>query len=357
MRRVGMDPNDNSQDLTTPVGIGNVAGAQLIAHVARDGMNQNGDEINPALMARTDQGLRYWDYTGYEPVNTAYQLIDAGRWQPAILDTGSGIFRVQQFVTPQLALTTPFSYSDPLEFSAPPPTASDPNNAAEYRAQADAVLRASADMTDEQKMTAEFFDEKVQSIANAAFFTSVQLNHTMQEFIFYDILWHMALFDTGIAIWAQKRRYDAVRPFSAIRHLYGNSPVTAWGGVGRGTQSIPATQWQSYLQSADHPEYPSATASFCAAMATLSHLFLGSDQLNWFLPQAQGSSGIEPGITPQSNITIGWRTWTEYSDQCGQSRFWSGVHFPASIPAGQAIGREVGRRAYNHLINHINGTP
>ncbi len=163
--------------------------------------------------------------------------------------------------------------------------------------------------------------------------------------------------DTGIAIWAQKKRYDAVRPFSAIRHLYGNSPVTAWGGVGRGTQSIPATEWRSYLQTADHPEYPSASASFCAAHAEMARLFLGSDELGWVISYPQGSSVIEPGVTPRNNITIRWNTFTEFITDCGNSRFWSGVHFPDSIPAGQAIARAVARRAYDFIMNHINGTP
>ncbi len=357
LRSVGLDPDDDSTDLTMPVGIGNIAGAGVVEKHRNDGMNAQGNEINPALTERTDQGRRYWDYTGYEPVNTAYRLTDAGRWQPAIVDTGSGIFRVQQFVTPQWAISTPFSITNPLQFSAPPPTASDPTNAAEYRAQADAVLRASAAMTDEQKMMAELFNDKVASLASAAGFVIESRGLTMEDFVFFDLTLSIAAYDAGIAIWAQKRRHDAVRPLSAIRHLYGNAPVTAWGGVGRGTQSIPATQWRSYLPVADHPEYPSASAAFCAAYAEAAQLYLNSDTLNWFIPYAEGSSVIEPGITPQRNITIGWDTFTEFSADCGDSRFWSGVHFEPSIPAGQSIGQQVARHAYDFMSRHINGTP
>ncbi len=355
-RRLGLDPNDQSMDLTTPSGIGNFVARSIVTKRDQDGMNQLGNEVNLALTERTDQGRRYWDYTGYEPVNTAYRLIDAGRWQPAIVDSGSGIFRVQQFVTPQWALTTPFTYSDPLEFSSPPPTASDPNNAAEYRAQADAVLRASADMTDEQKMMAEHFDDKINSLGSQIGFVRRTRGMTLVQHVHYSMGIHAAEFDTGIAVWAQKRRYDAVRPFSAIRHLYGNSPVTAWGGPGRGTQSIPATQWRSFVQTADHPEYPSATAAVCTAHAEFAQIYLGSDTLGWFLPRAQGSSVFEPGVTPQRNISIGWNTFSEFRDQCGNSRLWSGVHFPASIPAGQSIGRTMARRAYDFIMSHINGT-
>ncbi len=357
LRSVGLDPNDHSTDLSTPVGIGNFAGARVVSHRSRDGMNQLGDEGNPALTERTDQGRRYWDYTGYQPVNTAYRLIDAGRWQPAIVDTGSGIFRVQQFVTPQWALTTPFSYTDPLQFTSPVPTQSDPNNAADYRAQTDAVLRASADMTDEQKMMAEHFNNKVASLAGAIFFITQQRNWGLHDFVFYATALNIADFDTGIAIWAQKRRHDAIRPYSTIRQLYGNSLVTAWGGPGRGTQSIPASQWRSYLAVADHPEYPSATAAFCSAHTHLARMYLGSDDLNWFIPVARGSSEIEPGVTPRNSITIGWNTFSEFREDCGQSRFWAGVHFPPSIPAGQAIGEQIAARAYNFIMGHINGTP
>ncbi len=357
LQSVGLDLTDDSMDLTTPVGIGNYAGANIVAQMVHDGMNQLGNNINPSLTERTDQGRPFWDYTGYEPVNTAYRLTNAGHWQPSIVDTGSGIFRVQQFVTPQWALTIPFTYSDPLEFSAPLPTASDPNNAAEYRAQADAVLRASADMTDEQKMMAEHFNDKIRSLARAIQFVTTQRNMTLEEFVFYDTALNIAEFDTGIAIWAQKRQHDAVRPFSAIRFLYGNDPITAWGGPGRGTQSIPASQWRSYIPVADHPEYPSASAAFCAAHAEIASLLLSSDELHLFIPTMQGSSTVEPGVTPRTNITIGWNTFTEFSDDCGSSRFWSGVHFPDSIPAGQAIGRAVARRAYDFIMNHINGTP
>ena len=51
----------------------------------------------------------------------------------------------------------------------------------------------------------------------------------------------MAAFDTVIAIWNEKYRYHAVRPFSAIRLLYGDKPVTAWGGV-HFPATIPAGQ-------------------------------------------------------------------------------------------------------------------
>ncbi len=354
---VGLDPYDTSTDLSTPIGIGNAAGLAVVAVREQDGMNQLGNRTPAGLRGRSDLGRPYFDYTGYKPKNTAYDLRDAGRWQPAIIDNGYGIFRAQQFVTPQYAKVTPYSITNLNNFRAPRPRASNPRRMALYKQQVDDVLNASANMTDRQKMIAELFEDKIQSLGFSALFISVSQNMSLEMFVHYDFLTNLAAFDTGIAIWKEKRRHDAVRPFSAIRYVYGNSTVTAWGGPGKGTVNLPASRWRSYLPVADHPEYPSASAAFCAAHAQSSRLFLGSDNLGWSIPVAQGSSLIEPGHTPQTNITISWNTWTEFEAECGMSRFWAGVHFSAAVPAGQVIGRQIGTKAYHFLMGYIQGNP
>lgn len=354
---VGLDPDNQSTDLSTPAGIGNLAGAAVVAFRERDGMNQLGDERSQRTRRRGDVGRRYADYTGYEPKNTPYELEDAGRWQPAILDNGGGIFRVQQFITPQYRNVVPFSVPSVSTYRAPRPRASDPRNFALYQQQVDDVLDASANMTDRQKMIAELFDDKIASLGFSALFVSVSRNMSLEQFVHYDFLTNIAAFDAGIAIWQEKARYDAVRPHSAIRHVYGERPVRAWGGPGRGTvNDLPANEWRSYLPVADHPEYPSGSAAFCSAHAQSSRLYFGSDVLGWSLQVPQGSSVIEPGHTPQTNLTIGWATWTEFEQECGMSRFWGGVHFRSAIPAGHDIGRAIGTRAYEFLMAKIQGT-
>lgn len=355
---VGLDPDDNSEDPTTPVGIGNIAGKAVVAAREDDGMNQLGNRVNLGQgQERKYNRQRYADYTGYQPVNSAYEVLNASRWQPNIESSGYGIFRVQQFVTPQYRLVKPYSYQTPHSFVTPKPTASDIRNRSLYKQQVDEVLNASANMTDRQKMIAELFDDKIRSLGFSALFASIANGLSLEEFVWYDFVTNLAAFDAGIAIWQEKERYDAVRPFTAIRVIYGDTKVTAWGGPGRGTVTdLPASEWRSYLPVADHPEYPSGSAAFCAAHAEASRRFFNSDNLNWSFPVPQGSSRIEPGVTPQADINIGWATWTEFEQECGQSRFWAGVHFPASIPAGAAVGRQVGVTAYSFLMAHINGT-
>lgn len=354
MTSVGLDPDDNSLDTTTPVGIGNSAGLAIVAARENDGMNQLGNEGN-----RDFNRMPYADYTGYEPVNTAYELRDPSRWQPNLNSRGNGIFQIQQFVTPQWALTTPYSYQTPNQFSVPAPEKSrlkGKNGRAGYVQQANEVLAISASLTDYQKAAAELFNDKLRSIGTSAMFVYDTANMTLDEFVHYDFMTNVAAFDGGIATWKEKAKYDAVRPFSAIRYLYKDQLVTAWGGPGKGTANIPASQWRSYINTADHPEYPSASSCFCQAHAQASRRFLGSDQFGWSVTVPAGSSLIEPGLTPAQDVVLGpWNTWTEFSQECGQSRVWGGVHFPDAVTAAQNMCGPIGDIAYEFVQAHVAG--
>jgi hypothetical protein len=352
LRDVGLNPDATGARIGSPIRLGIRAGNAVAAARERDGMNQLGDEGG-----RLYNRQPYADYTGYAPVNTAYTLNDAGRWQPNVVTSGNGLFKVQQFVTPQIALTRPYSYDTPARFTAPDPESSDPGNAAAYEQQVRDILAASAALTDYQKMVAELFNDKFRSLGFSALFLLQTRGLTLEEFVHLDFLLNLAVFDTGIAVWKEKARFDAVRPFSAVRHVYGDQPVTAWGGPGRGVVSdLPASQWRAYLEVADHPEYPSGSASFCAAHAQAARRYFGSDDFGWSVPAAKGSSVIEPGITPAADTVLGpWNTWTDFERECGLSRFWGGVHFQASLSAGHGIGRPIGDLAYEFVQAHIAG--
>lgn len=352
MLSVGLDPDNNQQNNSSPIGIGNRAGNAVVAARENDGMNQLGNEGG-----RIYNRQPYADYTGYQPVNTAYELADPSRWQPNFATDGSGLFKIQQFVTPQLAVTVPYSYDDPRDFDTPPPVDSDPNSPG-YQDQADEVLAVSAGLTDYQKMVAEFFDNKLISLGGSAFFVTVTRGLGVQGWVELDFITNLAAFDAAIVTWQEKTDHDAVRPFSAIRWLYGDSPVTAWGGPGRGTVTdLPASQWRSYLGTADHPEYPSGSACFCAAHSQAARRYLGSDVLGFAQPAPAGSSLVEPGVTPATDIVLGpWATWTAFEEECGQSRLWGGVHFQASIDTAQELCAPIGDIVYEFVQAHIDGT-
>ena len=336
----GLDP-DADIDLSTPAGIGAAAGKGAVAARLHDGLNQVAG---------------YANNTGYAPVNTAYDLVDASRWQPAIRRQGMGVHSVQQFVTPQMANTEPFSDFNPRDYRIPAPVASNPENRDAYKAQLDHVLEVSANLTDEDKMMAEFFDNKIVSLGWSLIHAAVQHRLSPMDFVRVDWLTQAAAFDAMIFTWQEKTRYDAVRPFSAAAHVYGDAPVTAWGGPGRGTTEIPASQWQSYINVADHPEYPSASMCSCQAHGQAARRYFGTDELGLSVTYAAGSSRIEPGITPAEDVTLRFATWTEFEEECGRSRVLGGTHFQAAIDASAEICHAFGDHMYEYFVTLMDGT-
>ena len=89
-------------------GIGNVAGRNAVNAARTDGMNMLGDKDSTTVRLKP-----YYDYTGYTSVNTATNITDPTRWQPASLERGAnhlGAFVSQQFITPQLGEVKPFAF-------------------------------------------------------------------------------------------------------------------------------------------------------------------------------------------------------------------------------------------------------
>lgn len=350
---VGLDPDDNSTDLSTPTGIGNVAGTTMCNARYHDGMNELGDGNG-----RKYNRMPYADTTGYAPVNTAYELKNPARWQPKVKSPRRGIFTVQQFVTPQMKDTKPFTYTDVTQYRVKPPANSDPKkNWSGYKQQADEVLQASANLTEVQKCTIDVYDNKFIGLGISVGAAAKNFNLDLDGWVQLHFVTAIAAFDACIAVTYNKWYYDAVRPFSAIRYIYGDNPVTAWGGPGKGTVTdLPASQWESFLSLADHPEYPSISTSLCTAHAQAARRYLNSDALNFSFTWPKGSNTIEPGLVPSQDLTLTWATWTDLVRDCGLSRWWGGAHFISAVQTAWDFAGVFGDQAYDFCMAHINGT-
>ena len=337
----GLNPLNEGAQANSPEAIGSAAGKGAVAGRIDDGMNQRGN---------------YADTTGYAPMNTAYHLYYPSRWQPGMRRQGNGVYTVQHYVTPQLANTEPFAIFDPRQLRVPPPVASDPENWEAYKSQADQVLAVSASLSDEEKMQSELFDNKVVSLTYSFLDLGSANQLSPQDFARGYLVSLAAAMDSSIVIWQEKTRYDGVRPYSAIHYIYGDEPVSAWAGPGRGTAEIPATAWQSYLPEADHPEYPSGSTCGCYAYAQSMRRFFGSDELNWSQTYPAGSSRIEPGLTPASDINLSYATWTDFANSCGEARILGGVHFQAAVDASAATCSVFGDMAYDYYSSLMDGS-
>ena len=87
--QVGLDPDAEQEDWESPAGIGLYVAKTFMKSREDDGMNLLGNEGGVEF-----NRLPYSDYTGYEPVNTPYQLINPSRWQPLIQKDAYGKYRL-----------------------------------------------------------------------------------------------------------------------------------------------------------------------------------------------------------------------------------------------------------------------
>jgi hypothetical protein len=110
MKQPGYDPNDNSTDIETPAGIGNVVCAAVLEFRHHDKSNQLGD-LSPGP---------YSDWTDFRPVNMPAPFpirlptihpVDLNRWQPLIFVNSTGDFTGQMFDGAQWCYVTPFALS------------------------------------------------------------------------------------------------------------------------------------------------------------------------------------------------------------------------------------------------------
>ena len=163
-----------------------------------------------------------------------------------------GKFCIQQFVTPHFGRVAPFSERDVTQFKVPNHGRN--IDAINYKRHVDDILRVSAGLTDEQKMLAEFFDDKFNSLPASVSHAAVAAGLSTFDFVTLDLMINLAVHDTLIAIWSQKNIHDAVRPVSAVAHIYKDGLVRAWAGPGNGVvDDLPANQWRSYIPTQDHP--------------------------------------------------------------------------------------------------------
>ncbi|MGK7902290.1 MAG: DUF6851 domain-containing protein [Hormoscilla sp.] len=355
MEQLGLDPENDSTDTTTPAGIGNVSAQALLDFRRNDGSNQLGD---------LNDGLPYSDYTGYEPVNPPQgeEIVDPNRWQPLLVPLRDPDGVVQQSLTPQWGLVTPFGLESGDQFRPPAPPEF---GSEEYLRMHQEVIEINANLTDEQKIIAEFWEDD----AGTSFppgrwmafgqFVSERDDNTLDEDAQMFFILGNAVMDAGIAAWESKVFYDYVRPITAIEALFGGETIEAWGGPEQGTVELDGSEFIPY-QSFERPtppfaEYVSGHSTFSAAAAEVLQLFTGSDEFGASVTAPPGESLFEPGFIPVEPVTLTWDTFTEAADESGISRLYGGIHNQPGNEEGLILGRKVGEAVWEQAQFFISG--
>jgi hypothetical protein len=370
MRSLGYDPGNGSTDSSTPTGIGNVAARAVLDVRHRDGANQLGDEPGGI------PGVPYADYTGYRPTNDPMDLRapfdpatvhDPSSWQPLRYVDANGNPVSPGFVGAHWQRVTPFAVQPGSLRSSTGPAR---YGSAEYRAQARELLDVSAGLTDEQKMTAEYWADGPHSALPPGHWNLfAQLvarrdrhgghGHRLDGDVKLFFALTSAIFDAGCCAWDNKCAFASVRPITAIRYLFRGRRVRAWAGPYQGTRWIDGSAWLPYqpatFPTPPFPEYSSGHSTFSAAGAEILGLFTGSERFGGSTTLPAGSSRIEPGAVPRGDVTLSWTTFSDAADQAGISRRYGGIHFEQGDLDGRAVGRAVARIAWRKAEDYWEG--
>jgi hypothetical protein len=352
------DLNDSS----TPAVIGNTAAQAVLDFRHNDGSNQLGG---------------YADTTNYQPVNSWETVSDPWRWQPLcvpLVPYGTPCTApsaVQKPLTPQWGTISSFALNPTThmpsqlgQLPGPPKLADgsyDPRDI-------DTALRDTSNLTDAQKVRAEYWADGPQSefppghMASFAQALSRMRQNTLDQDVKLFFALGNALMDASISAWACKYlpRDNFVRPTTAIRERYKDKQVTSWLGPSKGFGHVLGQNWQPYqalnVVTPPFPEYVSGHSTFSAAGRTVLGIFFGTDNFNAKVTIKAGSSKIEPGKTPAKDVVLSWKTLTASADDAGMSRRYGGIHFLTGDEHGRGLGKVVGNDAWTKAQIYFNGS-
>jgi hypothetical protein len=373
MLALGYDPTNATLDTTTPAGVGNVASAAVIADRHHDGANQYGDE--PGSPATPTP---YADYTGYVPSNAPMEyclptmpvcpplnIADPWHWQPLIGPPELGSV-TQKYIAPHWSNVRPFALTSATQYDHLPKA--DPKvlkNDAHYRKGAEEVLDNSAALTPERKLIVEYWADGPASELPPghwgifAQFVSARDGHTIDQDVKMFFVMHNASFDAGIVAWHLKRKFDSVRPITAIRYLFEGQLVLAFGGPGRPTEWIPGEKWMPYNPGSNltpaFPSFISGHSTFSAASAVALEEFTGSDHFGFSTVIPAGFGRVEPGI-PAVDTTFTYDTFSAAAQEAALSRLYGGIHFSEDNTTGLMLGERIGRQAWETAQTYFDGS-
>jgi hypothetical protein len=152
------------------------------------------------------------------------------------------------------------------------------------------------------------------------------------------------MYNAILLVWRDKVLFNLVRPTTVVHAVKGETFVESYAGPFQGTQTIAGNDWQPYIRTMPHAEFPSGSSCVCTAFAETLQALSGSDETNIAVVQEipAGSSKLEPGLTPAADFTLSFTKWSEIQELCGVSREYGGMHFSEAVPAGEQLCGGVG---------------
>lgn len=369
---MGYDPNNDSRDKSTPVGIGNVAADALIEFRRDDGANQLGNRNGSG-------GQPYADYTNYKPVNSPGKIKDPTRWLPIPFDDGKGGTVSPGFLTPHWGMVTPFVLESSHQFRPPTPPQWGSERLSREIAEA---AQVNANLTLEQKAIVEFMREGPRSTGQSGHWLQLAQDVSRRDKnsldkdikLFFSV--GNVVMDAFIACWEAKRYYDTGRPYWWVRMYYEGKEIDAWGGPGKGVVRLPASNWLPYspptFLTPPFPGYTSGHATASGAASRMLELFTGSDhfgvtafqQAGFLTGEAKYPASAMQAVNEKpvqlasdaKMIRLDIPSFTYASEMAALSRLWGGYHIRTDNEEGLILGRKIAMYSWPKYQAYFNGS-
>ncbi len=346
---LGLSSTDNSTNVNTPVGVGNVVANAVKAFRHADGANQLGNMPGSS-------GQPYSDPTGYSPINPPMAAVlpaavgaipHPDRWQPLTYLTLDSHPRTPALIAPHWGGVKPFALTAGNQFRPAPPQ---PLTSQGFLDQAKHVIETQVKLTPRQKVIAEYWADGPNSELPPGHWCDFgslvvdrdSLNLDASVKLFFALA--NAIFDASIGTWEAKRFYDYARPITAIRHLFRGKPILAWGGPDKGNIEIQGEVWRTFqvptFPTPPFAEYTSGHSAFSMAAAQVLKRFTGSDAFGAFYAQTKPLAA-DPS-EQVTDVILHWETFSQAAQEAGESRLYGGIHFYEGNVAGLELGKKVG---------------
>lgn len=376
LTRLGYDPGKQFTDNGAPASIGIKACRAVLDYRHGDGSNQLG-ELHPGP---------YSDYTGYVARNEPMRLYeynpatvhDPDHYQPLVHPGPHGDQITDGFLGAQwgrvrlLQVQSLPAAMQPVEqrrilerlrrATSPGPAR---YGSARYLQQAEDLMAITSNLTDRQKVIAEYWSDGPGTTTPAGHW--MQLAETVSRRDHNSLDEDVKLFfamgnsqaDAAVASWYVKRYYDSVRPITSVRHLFAGRQITGWGGPNQGTVRMDGSQWRPYqhetFPTPPFPEYVAGHSTFSFSAATVLTAFTRSDRFGHSVTVPQGSMTFERDL-PGTDISLTWPTFSHAAAQVGMSRRYGGIHFEDGDMHGRALGTAVGQLTWTTAQQYFHGT-
>lgn len=351
MIELGLDPDNQSLDPNTPEGIGNLAAKAVIEARKNDGSNQYGNE-------KGSKGIPYFDYTGYQPVNSADKNVDINRWQPKYFSDGKGGKFAPGCLTPYWQKVKPLALKSADQFRPGPPPMI---GSEQLKKEVKEVIDLQANLTDENRALVEFMRDGPKSVQQAGHWlkfaqdVSLRDNHTLDEDVKMYFLTEVTAMDAFIASWDAKMYYDFARPYALVHDYYQDQVIKAWGGPNKGMMNMKGQEWRPYSPETflcpPFPSYVSGHSTISGGCGEILRLYTGSDEFGEEVELIPGA------LTEPNNlgdpVIIKFPTFTETAEMAGISRVMGGYHIQADNVAGLKLGRDVAAQVWKMYLYHI----